>query len=74
MNVAQIKMSFRHLPADEQLRLLHELWDQLAADASALELTPEQRTELERRHEEHLADPSTAMTWEQVKREIRSRH
>ena len=71
MNIAQIKKSFRELPADVQLGLLYELWDQLAEDSHVLELTPEQQAELERRDAELVADPSIAVSWEQVKRETR---
>jgi putative addiction module component (TIGR02574 family) len=74
MNAAEIKKSFRDLPADDQLRLLHELWDQLAANSSILELSAAQEAELERRYGEHEADPTSARTWEQVKADIRSRH
>lgn len=74
MNAAEIKTSFRDLSADDQLRLLHDLWDQLAANSSLLEPSSAQVAELERRYGEHEVDPTSARTWDEVKAEIRSRH
>lgn len=74
MDVTEIKKSFRDLSHDEQLRLLQELWDQLAAESSAPSLSDREEAELRRRLAEHVADPTTAKSWEQVRSEIRGRH
>ena len=49
------------------------LWESLDADQCEKEfppLTPEEVAELERRLTEHLADPSSAIPWEEVRRRI----
>lgn len=39
----------RELPIGERIRLVEDLWDSIAADQTALPLTPDQRAELDRR-------------------------
>ena len=39
----------RELPIDERIRLVEDLWDNIAADQETLPLTAEQRAELDRR-------------------------
>ena len=62
------------LPASDRVDLALALWESLAeADReTALELTPEQAAEFDRRLAEHLADPSTAIPWEDVRRKFTS--
>ncbi len=51
------------------------LWESLSDSErdSALELTPEQRAELERRWTKHQADPSSAVPWLEVRQRLRTR-
>jgi putative addiction module component (TIGR02574 family) len=74
MNAAELKQGFRDLSRDERLRLLQELWDELAADDQMPELSEVERLELEQRFAEHTAAPETAKSWAQVKAEIQGRH
>jgi putative addiction module component (TIGR02574 family) len=62
------------LPAGERADLALALWESLdeADREKALELTPEQTEEFDRRLEEHRADPSTAIPWEEVRRKFTS--
>lgn len=60
------------LPANERAELAMALWESLAdveRDAE-LTLTSEQEAELERRWAEHLADPSSATPWEEIRRKL----
>jgi putative addiction module component (TIGR02574 family) len=60
------------LPPGERAEIAMALWeslDETQRDAE-LALTPEQAQELERRLSEHLADPSTAIPWKEVRRRI----
>jgi putative addiction module component (TIGR02574 family) len=41
--------NIRNLPLDERIRLVEDLWDSIAQDQDALELTPGQAEELSRR-------------------------
>jgi putative addiction module component (TIGR02574 family) len=61
------------LPADERAELAMALWDSLTNEErdAELELSPEQRVELDRRWAEHLANPESAVPWEDVRRKLR---
>lgn len=74
MDVSEIKKGFQELSVEDRLRLLQELWDELATVPSALDLSADEQAELERRFREHVADDTTSKPWEQVRSEIRGRH
>lgn len=60
------------LPSQERADLAMALWESLdEADREAsVDLTPEQAAELDRRIAEHLADPSTGIPWEEVRKKF----
>ena len=60
------------LPEDERVDLAMALWASLedSSRAAAFELTHDQSAELDRRLQEHLADPTTAVPWEEVRRKL----
>ncbi len=60
------------LPSQERADLAMALWESLdEADREAsVDLTPEQAAELDRRFAEHLADPSTGIPWEEVRKKF----
>lgn len=60
------------LPANERVELALELWDSLAANES-LPPTAEQLAEIDRRIEEHERDPGSAIPFEEVMEQLRSR-
>lgn len=61
------------LPADERAELAMALWESLNDQEreSELELTPDQKAELDRRWADHLANPNSAIPWEEVHRKLR---
>lgn len=59
------------LPAADRLEVIEQLWESLAADPTALELTPLQREELDRRIAEMESNPAAAIPWQDVKAESR---
>lgn len=63
------------LSSAERILLAQDLWDSVAEDADAWDLTPQQRRELDRRIKSYRArkeeDKSIGASWEQVKRRIR---
>jgi putative addiction module component (TIGR02574 family) len=61
------------LSAAERLELIEELWDSIADDDVALDLTPEQREDLRRRVAEADAEPTGGAPWEEVRERIRQR-
>ncbi len=61
------------LPVPDRLDLVEAIWDSLANSPevdAAFALTEEQREELDRRLAEHLADPSSAVPWSEVRRRL----
>ncbi len=64
---------FRLSPA-ERIQLAADLWDSVAADPESLPAPSEaQRAEIERRLSEHARDPSSALSWEDVRARLWSR-
>jgi putative addiction module component (TIGR02574 family) len=59
-------------PAD-QLSLVHDLWDHIAATGPGPRLSDAQRADLRRRVAEDEANPEDAIPWEQVKADARAR-
>jgi putative addiction module component (TIGR02574 family) len=61
------------LPAEERAEIAMALWESLSDQdrESELELSPEQKAELDRRWAEHLANPESAIPWEEVRRKLR---
>ena len=49
-------MKLTHLPAEERIKLVEDLWDSIAADQQALRFTAEQRAELDRRLDAYEVD------------------
>jgi putative addiction module component (TIGR02574 family) len=62
------------LPAKDRIELAMALWESLADEEREAELvlTPEQEAELDRRLNEHLANPGSAIPWEEVRRKLAS--
>lgn len=60
------------LPAETRAELAMALWDSLSpAEREAdLALTPAQEAELDRRWAEHLRNPDSAISWEDVSRKL----
>jgi putative addiction module component (TIGR02574 family) len=63
------------LPAGERAELAIALWESLSDEErhAELELDPAQRAELDRRWANHLAEPGSAIPWDDVKRNLRDR-
>jgi putative addiction module component (TIGR02574 family) len=58
---------FKLSPA-ERIQLAEDLWDSVAAEQDGVpSLTAEQRTEVERRLSDHKNDPSSALSWQDVR-------
>jgi len=54
----------------ERLQLVQDLWDSIAADASAVPLTDAQREELDRRLEARQRDPGASVPWAEARARI----
>ena len=62
-----------HLSVAERLQLVEDLWDSIAAQPEALELTEAQKEELDRRLAEHRVDPGSAIPRDEFRAELRER-
>ena len=60
------------LSARERAQIAMALWDSLTDSEREAEfvLTPEQEAELDRRLADHLANPSSAIPWDEVRRKL----
>lgn len=59
------------LPPSEKLQLVYDLWDDLANED--VPVHDWQRQELERRKANLTAHPASGLSWDEVKRRVRSR-
>ena len=63
------------LPAVDRAEIAITLWESLTDEerGAELKLGPEERAELDRRWAEHLADPGSAISWQDVRRKLGNR-
>jgi putative addiction module component (TIGR02574 family) len=62
------------LSPSEKLQLVEDLWDDLASNPSDVPIHDWQKEELARRKANLARQPDSGLSWEEVKRRIRSRH
>ena len=62
------------LSPSEKLQLVEDLWDDLASTPEDVPLHEWQKDELERRKANLQSNPTSGLSWEQVKQGVRSRH
>jgi putative addiction module component (TIGR02574 family) len=58
------------LPVSERLKLVEAIWDSIAEAPDALQLTEEQRAELDRRLNDYEKNPDVGSPWAEVKERI----
>lgn len=61
------------LPVAERLKLVEAIWDSIAEFPEAIQLTPAQQAELDRRLDHYLSNPVSASPWPEVKARILNR-
>ncbi|EMI47483.1 addiction module protein [Rhodopirellula sp. SWK7] len=72
MNVDQAISDLSTLPVGDRLRVVHAIWDTLPDDVD-LSPSAEQQAEIDRRLAAHDADPSTAISHDEMMRRIEKR-
>jgi putative addiction module component (TIGR02574 family) len=72
MGRAELWSELMKLTPAERIDLVHDLWDSIAQH-DLPPLTDEEKEELDRRYAEHLRDPSTAITWKELRERLASR-
>ena len=61
------------LAPEERLQLIEDLWESLRSQPETVRLTSAQRAELDRRLDEFDRGEAQVISWDEVKRRIRSR-
>lgn len=72
MSAQTITESFRKLSQPEKIRLLQDLWDEIADESARIPLSESQRLLLDERLRQHEEDPEGVEPWEKVKTDILS--
>ena len=67
-------ISIFDLSPSEKLQLVQDLWDDLAAKPSEVPVLDWQKEELARRKANLMNRPASGLSWDEVKRRIRSRY
>lgn len=67
---ATIETELRALSPAEQIRLVEEIWDRIAAEPDKVPLPPAHRAELDRRIEALEAHPDAGRPWTEVRDEL----
>jgi putative addiction module component (TIGR02574 family) len=58
----------------EKLQLVEDLWDDLAANPSAVPVHEWQKEELARRKANLMNNPASGLSWDEVKQRVRTRY
>jgi len=62
------------LSPSEKLQLVEDLWDDIAATPEAVPVHDWQKEELTRRKANLMQNQASGLTWEEVKKRVRSRY
>ena len=65
IDIAQTLTELTALPIQDRLRVVESLWDSIPAD-TAVEVSPEQRAEIQRRIAAHERSPEQLLTCDEV--------
>ena len=60
----------KNLSIPDRIRLVEEIWDTIAEENEAFELTDAQKRELDRRLESAQNSPRQGRTWDEIKAEF----
>jgi putative addiction module component (TIGR02574 family) len=60
----------KELTIPEKILLVEEIWDDIARENEAFELSPSQKNELERRLQSYSENPSQGRKWEEIRAEF----
>jgi putative addiction module component (TIGR02574 family) len=60
----------KNLSIPDRIRLVEEIWDTIAEENEAVELTDAQKRELDRRMELVRNNPGQGRTWDEIKAEF----
>jgi putative addiction module component (TIGR02574 family) len=61
---------YDRMSVPDKIRLVQDIWDDIARKPDQVEVSRAQVEEAERRLEEHLKNPGEAIAWEEARRRI----
>ena len=70
MSVDSIVSRFRELSSDDKIRVVQELWDQIAEEIARMPLTESQRRLLDDRLADEQTNPEDVEPWTKAKDDI----
>jgi putative addiction module component (TIGR02574 family) len=68
-----VKADVLSLSVPERIQLVEDIWDSIAEVPDAVDLTDEQKAELDRRLDAYRQNPDEGSPWGMVRERIRSR-
>ena len=69
--MSQTRPDFLALSVAERIQLAEDIWDSIVAESpESASLTPLQMQEVQARLDAHDQDPSSAVSWDQVRAEL----
>ncbi len=71
MDLGTVMAAVGSWPVDDRLRLMEEIWNQLADEGHEPELTDELKAKLDRRLAALDANPQNVTTWEAITERVR---
>ena len=71
MDLRTVMTAVGSWPVDDRLRLMEEIWDQLADEGYEPELTDDLKAKLDRRLASLDANPQNVTTWEAITERVR---
>ena len=72
--MSQTGVSVFDLSPSEKLQVVEDLWDDLAASPSDVPIPDWQLADLARRKANLKGNPASGITWDEVKRRVRTHH
>jgi putative addiction module component (TIGR02574 family) len=70
MSIQVIADSFRKLPPQEKVRLLQQLWDEIAAESVQTPLSESHRQLLDDRLRQHEESPGDVEPWDKARDDV----
>ncbi len=70
MSQPSLPLDISSLSVPQRVHLVEQIWDSIAGDEQAFELTAAQKKELDNRIASHRVAPSRGKPWEDVKKRL----
>ena len=65
-----LSSEIRKLSIPERILLVEDIWDSIASENEAFELSPAQKGELDKRSQSFQTNPSQGRSWQEIKAEF----